>query len=190
VSANPSYRWAVLAAGTFAQTTYSAIWFGVAVMAPQLRQSLHLSLAETGLLISASLVGSVVSLIPWGLATDRVGERVVLLIGLTLCGTALLAASAADSFWLLVALLAFAGAAGASVQSASGRAVMHWFEPEQRGVALGLRQTAIPLSGFAISVARRSRWAAASPPEGGRMFVRAASSLCARLRSSRPPVSR
>ena len=146
------YRWAVLAAGTAAQTTYSAIWFGVAVMAPQLRRSLDLSLAQTGLLISASLVGSVVSLIPWGLATDRVGERIVLVTGLTLCGCALLAASRAHSFWPLAALLAFAGATGASVQSASGRAVMHWFEPEQRGLALGVRQTAIPLSGFAIAV--------------------------------------
>jgi sugar phosphate permease len=143
----------VLAGGTLSQTTYSAIWFGIAVMAPQLRQSLHLSLAETGLLISSSLVGSVVSLIPWGLATDRIGERVVLVSGLTLCGAALLAAARAHSFWLLAVLLAFAGASGASVQSASGRAVMHWFEPGQRGLALGLRQTAIPLSGFAVSVA-------------------------------------
>ena len=28
------YRWAVLGAGTFAQTSYSAIWYGVAVIAP------------------------------------------------------------------------------------------------------------------------------------------------------------
>jgi sugar phosphate permease len=143
----------VLAGGTLSQTTYSAIWFGIAVMAPQLRQTLHLSLAETGLLISSSLVGSVVSLIPWGLATDRIGERVVLVTGLMLCGAALLAAARAHSFWLLAVLLALAGASGASVQSASGRAVMHWFEPGQRGLALGLRQTAIPLSGFAVSVA-------------------------------------
>ena len=74
-------RWVVLAAGTFAQATYSAIWFGVAVMAPSLRDELHLSLGQTGVLISASLAGSVVSLIPWGLATDRVGERWVLLAG-------------------------------------------------------------------------------------------------------------
>jgi hypothetical protein len=50
-----SYRWAVLAAGTFAQATYSAIWFGVAVMAPELRSQYHLSLGETGLLISGRL---------------------------------------------------------------------------------------------------------------------------------------
>jgi sugar phosphate permease len=147
------YRWAVLAAGTFAQATYSSIWFAVAVMAPALRDEEHLSLGQTGVLISGSLAGSVVSLIPWGLATDRVGERVVLAAGLGLCGVALIAASQASGFWALVLLLAAAGGAGASVQSASGRAVLHWFPPAQRGLALGLRQTAIPLSGFAVSLA-------------------------------------
>jgi sugar phosphate permease len=148
-----TYRWAVLTAGTFAQATYSAIWFGVAVMAPELRTQYDLSLGETGLLISGSLVGSVLSLIPWGIATDRFGERLVLLAGLVGCGAALVAAAQASSFWPLAALLFLAGGVGASVQSASGRAVMHWFPPSQRGLALGLRQTAIPLSGFAASLA-------------------------------------
>jgi sugar phosphate permease len=53
----------------------------------------------------------------------------------------------------LLGLLSLAGASGASVQSASGRAVMQWFPPRQRGLALGIRQTAIPLSGFAVSIA-------------------------------------
>jgi sugar phosphate permease len=117
-------------------------------MAPVLRDRDHLSLAQTGLLLSSSLVGSLVSLIPWGFATDRFGERVVLVSGLALCGAALLGAAAAHGFWALAALLAFAGMAGASVQSASGRAVLHWFPLSQRGLALAIRQTAIPLSGF------------------------------------------
>jgi sugar phosphate permease len=148
----------VLSAGTISQTSYSAIWFGVAVMAPSLRTAYGLSLGQTGLLISCSLAGSVVSLIPWGLATDRIGERAVLVAGLGACGVALLGAAllgaaAAHGFWALALLLAAAGMTGASVQSASGRAVMHWFEPSQRGFALGLRQTAIPLSGFAVALA-------------------------------------
>jgi sugar phosphate permease len=138
----------VLAAGTFAQTTYSAIWFGVAVMAPALRDREHLSLAQTGLLLSSSLVGSLVSLLLWGLATDRVGERVVLVAGLALCGGGLIAAAFAHGFWPLAGLIAFAGMTGASVQSASGRAVLHWFPLRQRGLALAIRQTAIPISGF------------------------------------------
>ena len=138
----------MLAAGTFAQTTYSAIWFGIAVMAPALRARDHLSLAQTGLLLSSSLVGSLLSLYLWGLATDRFGERVVLASGLTLCGGGLIAAGFVQGFWPLAGLVAFAGMTGASVQSASGRAVLHWFPVRQRGLALAIRQTAIPLSGF------------------------------------------
>ena len=121
-------------------------------MAPFLRARDRLSLAQTGVLISSSLLGSIVSLFPWGLATDRRGERVVLFIGLALCGAALIAAGTVHGFWPLLGLLSFAGAAGASVQSASGRAVLHWFPTAQRGLALAIRQTAIPISGFVIAV--------------------------------------
>jgi MFS family permease len=48
----------------------------------------------------------------------------------------------------LVGLLALVGAAGGAVNSSSGRAVMYWFGPEERGLALGVRQTAIPLGGL------------------------------------------
>lgn len=148
VQSGQGYRWAVLAAGTFAQTTYSAIWFGIAVMAPALRDRDHLSLAQTGLLLSSSLVGSLLSLLLWGIATDRFGERVVLVSGLVLCGGGLIAAGLVHGFWPVAGLVAFAGMTGASVQSASGRAVLHWFPVRQRGLALAIRQTAIPISGF------------------------------------------
>jgi len=122
-------------------------------MAPFLRHRYGLTLGETGVLLSASLAGSVLTLIPWGLATDRVGERAVLVVGLGACGLALVAASMAHSFLPLLLLLVVAGLAGASVQSASGRAVMAWFPGSQRGLALGIRQTAIPISGLAASLA-------------------------------------
>jgi MFS family permease len=142
----------VLAAGTFAQSTYSAIWFGVAVLAPALRDEYHLSLGETGILISASLLGSVLTLVAWGMAADRFGERPVLVVGIGTCGCALLLASQAHSFWALFACLFATGLAGASVHSSSGRAVMSWFPAGQRGLALGIRQTAIPIGGFAVSI--------------------------------------
>jgi sugar phosphate permease len=122
-------------------------------MAPFLRNRYDLTLGETGALLSASLAGSVLSLIPWGLATDRVGERAVLVVGLGTCGLALVAAGSAHSFLPLLLLLLFAGLAGASVQSASGRAVMAWFPDTQRGLALGIRQSAIPISGLGASLA-------------------------------------
>ena len=88
----------------------------------------------------------------WGLAADRFGERLVLGVGLTASGAFLAAAAFTSSFAGLLGLLALAGAAGSSVQSASGRAVMHWFAASQRGLALGIRQTAIPLGGLVAAL--------------------------------------
>jgi sugar phosphate permease len=44
-------------------------------------------------------------------------------------------------------LLAAAAGVGASVQSASGRALMQWFPAGERGLAFGVRQTAVPVGG-------------------------------------------
>jgi len=142
------YRWAVLAAGTAAQASFSAITIGLAVLAPVLREELDLSLGEIGVLLSAAWVGALATLLPWGIAADRYGERVVLALGLTGSSACLVGAAYAQSFSSLYVLLVLAGAAGASVNSASGRAVMHWFGANERGLALGVRQTAIPLGGL------------------------------------------
>jgi sugar phosphate permease len=142
----------VLGAGTFAQATYSAIWSGVAVMAPALRTRYDLGLGQVGVLISASFAGSVLSLVPWGLLTDKIGERIALLTGVGACGAALLLGAETHRFWTLLTCLLLAGFCGASVQSASGRAVMYWFAPARRGLALGIRQTAIPIGGFATAL--------------------------------------
>ena len=146
------YRWAVLAAGTGAQASFSALTIGLAVLAPVLREEYGLTLGEVGVVLAAGWIGATVSLLPWGLAADRWGERVVLSLGLLGSAACLVGAAYAPSFGALLLFLVLAGAAGASVNSASGRAVMHWFAAEERGFALGLRQTAIPLGGLAAAL--------------------------------------
>ena len=59
----------------------------------------------------------------------------------------------ARRFGVLFIWLGLAGGAGSSVNSASGRAVMHWFPAEERGLALGIRQTAIPVGGLVGALA-------------------------------------
>jgi sugar phosphate permease len=143
----------VLAAGTAAQASFSAVLIGLPVLAPALRERYDLSLSEVGIAFSSIWAGPILTLLPWGLLADRLGERVVLASGLAISGVLVAAAGWASSFWLLVALLALAGGMGASVNAASGRAVMQWFSAEQRGLALGLRQTAIPIGGAMAAVA-------------------------------------
>lgn len=147
------YRWAVLAAGTTAMASAAVLFIGLPVLAPTLREEFSLSLGEIGLLLAAAWIGTTLTLLPWGLAADRFGERIVMTTGLAGCGACLLGAAFAPSAAALIALLALAGAAGASVNAASGRAVMQWFGQHERGLALGVRQTAIPAGGFVGALA-------------------------------------
>jgi sugar phosphate permease len=146
------YRWAVLAAGTFAQTGYASLLFGVAVLAPELRVRFDLGLTGVGLMLAATSLGSIGTLYPWGRAADRFGERAVLASGLAAASLCVAVSAFVSSFAVFVTLLFLAGGFGASVNSASGRAVMHWFDARDRGFALGLRQTAVPIAGAWVAL--------------------------------------
>ena len=151
-SSGNSYRWAVLAAGTVASTAFSAVLLGLPVLAPIFREEFDLTLTEVGIVLASVWMGPIFTLLPWGLAADRWGERRALAVGLTAMGSLVAAGAAVDDFYALVGLLGLASAAGSSVNSASGRAVMHWFGAEERGFALGLRQASLPLGGALAAV--------------------------------------
>ena len=141
-----------------------------------LRDEFDLSLGQIGVVLSAAWLGSTLTLLPWGLAADRFGERVVLALGLFGAAGFLAAAGYAQTFAALYVLLALAGAAGASVNSASGRAVMLWFAPSERGLALGIRQTAIPLGGLIVALVV-PHLAASGGSRGAFLFLAALAAL-------------
>jgi sugar phosphate permease len=143
----PRYRWTVLAAGVVAQASYAATGLGLPAIAPAIRSDFGLTLTQTGVVLAASFLGSVPTLLAWGLVADRIGERLVMAMGLTAAAGALVWAAYASSFAMLVVALAVAGGVAAGVNSATGRAVMSWFGQDERGLALGIRQMAVPLGG-------------------------------------------
>src|SRR5579859_2724057 len=143
-------RWLMLGLGMAAQAAATVYLFAVPLLLPELRAETGLPLARLGLLVGAPSLGLLLSLIAWGAAADRYGERLVMVLGLTGAGVLLVVAA----FWhtpvALGVLLVLAGAAGSSVMAASGRLVLGWFPPEQRGLAMGWRQSALPL-GIAVA---------------------------------------
>jgi len=147
------YRWLILAAGTLSATSLSAVQIGISAITPALRTRYGLSLGEIGIVLGATNAGMTLTLLAWGIVSDRIGERRAIVIGLTGSALSLAVAARVNGFPALVAALVATGAFGASVNSASGRAVMHWFAPDERGLALGIRQAAIPIGGFAGAVA-------------------------------------
>src|SRR5690349_24449847 len=131
------YRWVVLSVGALAQGTNAAIFLGLSALSPQLRDHFGLTLPQVGLLLGAVNLGTMIALVPWGLFADRRGERLTMTIG-GLGAAACLLAVALGNAWLAGVALLSAGLFGASVNAASGRAVMAWFSAGNRGLAMGV----------------------------------------------------
>src|SRR5699024_8956763 len=77
---------------------------------------------------------------------------IVLSVGSALTALATFAAASMHSLVAVGAFLFLGGMAAASANTASGRLVTGWFPPHQRGLAMGIRQTAQPL-GIALGAA-------------------------------------
>ena len=118
---------------------------GVAFLIPSLQALRGISLTEAGLLSSMPSWGMVTTLILWGYVLDRVGERIVMTAGSALTAAAAYAAASVHSMVWVGVYLFLGGMAAASCNTAGGRLVSGWFPPQQRGLAMGIRQTAQPL---------------------------------------------
>lgn len=147
------YRWAILAVGVGAQMAISAVRQGLPSVGPALQTQFSLSLPQLGVVFGSVSVGIVLTLIPWGALADRRGERLVIVVGMVGTAGAMAIASLTTSYLALLAALVVAGMFGASATGASGRAVMRWFARSERGLALGIRQTGVPLGGGLAALA-------------------------------------
>ncbi len=152
MGSGPRYRWVVLVVGTAAQAA-TAYFLGLAAVTPALREHFGLGLAGVGVLIGLASAGLIPTLMAWGGAADRFGERWVMASGLLGAAVALGFLALVDNAVAAGALLVVAGASGASVNAASGRAVLTWFPATGRGTAMAIRQTAVPVGAAVAAVA-------------------------------------
>ncbi|MES0195434.1 MFS transporter [Mesorhizobium sp. M0011] len=151
----PGHRWKVLGIGVAANAAFSATFSGIPATAVVLRQGYHLGNAELGLALGLLGLGVALSELPWGLLTDRWGDRRVLLVGLGATAVWLLVMAmlvvptkaGTPGVTLLAASLLITGLLGGSVNGSSGRAIIGWFRENERGFAMSIRQTAVPLGG-------------------------------------------
>ncbi|WP_434108430.1 MFS transporter [Paraburkholderia caffeinilytica] len=150
-----NHRWKVLGVGFAANASFSAAFSGIPTTAVFLRSGYHLGNDGLGLVLGMLGLGIAVSELPWGLLTDRWGDRRVLLLGLlstaaALAGLALFVVPSGAHVPGVVTLalgLLLVGLLGGSVNGSSGRAVMAWFREGERGLAMSIRQTAVPAGG-------------------------------------------
>jgi predicted MFS family arabinose efflux permease len=148
------YRWYALGLTTLGQAAANILSASFGPIAPLLQADLRISRAEIGLIATAISLTAAPSALFGGRAADRVGERQVLILSGLVTAFAALAIARSGGFWGLVASCLVLGLGNGVQNPAGSAAIMRWFPPRQRGVAIGIRQTGVPLGGIlAASVA-------------------------------------
>ncbi|MBB5495488.1 MAG: MFS transporter [Nocardiopsis sp. BM-2018] len=138
-------RWMILSVSMVAQVASVSAMFGVPVVLPQLREAFGVTTAQAGMLAGLPSFGLLLTLLLWGVVIDRAGERATMALSLLLTAGALGLLWTASQLWSVAAVLFLVGAVGGPVNAASGRLVLTWFERTERGLAMGIRQSALPL---------------------------------------------
>ncbi|MDP4125826.1 MAG: MFS transporter, partial [Bacillota bacterium] len=145
-----SYRWVILTlmVASFLLTFISRMAWPPLI--PVVAPALHMTNVQAGALMTAFYFGYIITQIPAGVLTDRLGVKAILTISLVLEGIATFAmrymTNYDTGFWLRVIVGLGAGA----VMSACTRAVTEWFPPEERGTAFGILLAA-PSAGIVLS---------------------------------------
>src|SRR6267143_2035582 len=175
-------RWAVLVLITLAHALGALAVLSVAPLSPFLLDALHLSRAQVGLLLPAVYLGGVLMSLPAGWLTDRLGVRLTLGAGQAVIGILMLVAALAGSLRTLLACLVLAGFGFSVLNPSTGKAVLEWFPPRGRGLAMGIKQTGLTLGGLVGALALPplalvAGWRAALAAGGALALVSAALTL-------------
>ena len=142
---NEKYR--VLALMTSAQAGASIVQQAVGVLAPFFILQFAVNDAQLGALFTALYVGSASFTAFSGALTDRYGERTMVAVSGGLMTVALVLAVLVQNYAWLVGCMFIFGAGYAASTPAGGRAILAWFDRD-RGFAMGVRQTGVPVGGL------------------------------------------
>jgi ACS family hexuronate transporter-like MFS transporter len=145
-------RWSVLSLITLAHGLGALSVLALAPLSPFLLDALHLTRGQVGFFLPAVYLGGVLMSLPAGWLTDRLGVRLTLGGGLFVIGSLVVAAAFARSLPTLLGALVVAGFGFSVLNPSTGKAVIEWFPPRGRGLAMGIKQTGLTLGGLTAAL--------------------------------------
>jgi predicted MFS family arabinose efflux permease len=154
--------WYLLGVALVIQLGFSSLDQGVTILTSFVKTDLGVSTAVAGLAVSSLLFGKMLGSYLGGSVADRLGEREVL-VGGGAISALVIAIGLATPSEVLFPLLALAGFAAAAATPAGGRLILSAFPRDKRGLALGIRQTGVPIAGLIVAlllppIARAAGW--------------------------------
>jgi MFS family permease len=132
--------WRIVTVVTVWHVAASVCYYAVYAGTPLFRDTFALSGVEVGFVIAALTAGYALSLLPFGVATDRYGERVTLTAGLFGLALGTLAVALAPNYPLLLTAAVLLGSMYGSATPGTNKAIFDRIDPGLQHRAIGIKQ--------------------------------------------------
>ncbi|WP_066416390.1 MFS transporter [Halorubrum aethiopicum] len=141
--------WRIVTAVTVWHVAASVCYYAVYAGTPIARDAFDLTGLEVGIVIAALTLGYAVSLLPFGVATDRFGERRTLTVGLVGLSAGALGVAVAPTYPLFLLAAFLLGSMYGSATPGTNKAIFDRIEPGSQHRAIGIKQVG-PTVGSAV----------------------------------------
>ncbi|WDN87780.1 hypothetical protein BuS5_00748 [Desulfosarcina sp. BuS5] len=146
------YRWVILSIFVISQFILSIAGFGWGSLAPFLKKVMALNATQIGLISSSFYFTSAMIAFPAGVAIDRYGVRVGVILWLGLTGIPLFFLSFIHYYYLFLVVAALSGLGYGIGNPVASKGLFIWFDQRTRGTAFGIRQAAVTAGGAAAGI--------------------------------------
>lgn len=126
------------------------LWDGASCLFYQMEW--HLTSFQTGLIVSAVNIGPIFSMLLFGYLMDKKGEKQIIGWGSIILGLSAFLLIPVNHYTTLLLVLIVVGIWYGSAQTGGSTAIVKWFPDKHRGLAIGIRQTGIPIGGALSSI--------------------------------------
>ncbi|MDR3204744.1 MAG: MFS transporter [Deltaproteobacteria bacterium] len=148
-SETSAYRWVILSLSVTCFVMAFVARFSWPPLMPVIMPIMKVDFTQAMAYMTAFYIGYVLTQIPGGLMADRFGPRLVLGAALLLQAFGVFAMGLTQNYYIGFAFRVVCGLGAGCVYSSSLKAIVSWFSPAQRGLAIGILMTA-PTVGVAI----------------------------------------
>ncbi len=147
-----TYQWVIFGILTFSHFLIAMFFFGWGPLAPMLKGDLRIDNSQLGLMVSSMYFAMMLVSVPSGFLVDRYGARIMLILSVSLVGTATFVLSTASRHPILFLVAVLGGAGYGMINQITTKGLMYWFEPEKRATVMGIKQTGVTVGGSLIGL--------------------------------------
>ncbi len=142
-----AYQWMIFGLLSVSHFLIAMFFFAWGPLAPMLKGELGIDNSQLGMIVSTMYFAMMVISVPSGFLVDRYGARIMLMISVSLVGTATILLSLSTDVAMLFAAAALGGCGYGMINQITTKGLMYWFEPAKRATIMGIKQTGVTVGG-------------------------------------------